>query len=92
MYNNNYHFGSILMDPELKTNLLNFETYKRFALMLIFVLIYSIVELIIYATAIFQILHLLITGKMHTELKRFAKLSKIDYTLPKLYLSLEYVV
>ncbi|MDH5464699.1 MAG: DUF4389 domain-containing protein [Thiovulaceae bacterium] len=61
------------MDPELKTNLLNYETYKRFALMLVFVIIYSIVELIIYATAIFQIIHLLITGKMHTVLKNFAK-------------------
>ena len=61
------------MDPKLKNNLLNFETYQRFALMLVFVLIYSIVEIIVYAVALFQIIYLLFTGNMHIEVKKFAK-------------------
>lgn len=61
------------MDPKLKTNLLNFQTYQRFALMLVFVLIYSVVELVIYAVALFQIVSLLVVGAVHDELRNFSR-------------------
>ncbi len=59
------------MNPQLKEHLLNIKTWQRFALMLIFVLIYGIVELIVYAVAIFQFGVLLFTGALHENLKSF---------------------
>lgn len=59
------------MSEEMKNNLLNIKTYQRLALMLIFVVIYGIVELIIYAIAIFQWGVLLFTGKLYANLKEF---------------------
>ncbi len=61
------------MNDDLKQNLLNLSAYKRLGVMVVFVLIFSIVELIIYAVALFQILFLLFTGSTHTELKKFAQ-------------------
>lgn len=61
------------MNDDLKKNLLNIEAFQRFALMLLFVLAFTIVELVIYAIAIFQVLHLLFSGTVHQELKAFAQ-------------------
>ena len=59
------------MNEDLKKNLLNIEAFQRLALMLLFVLIFTVVKLVVYAVAIFQLLHLLFTGSTHEELKNF---------------------
>jgi len=60
------------MNEELKKNLLNIEVFQRFAFMVLFSLIFLVVKLVVFAVAIFQLLHLLFTGKLHEELKSFA--------------------
>ncbi len=59
------------MNPELKKNLLNADTYKRLAFMVIFAIVYGIVELVIYAVAIAQFFILLFKGELNVELKTF---------------------
>lgn len=61
------------MNEDLKKNLLNIDAFQRLALMVLFVLIFTVVKLVVYAVAIFQLLHLLITGDTHQELKNFGK-------------------
>jgi hypothetical protein len=60
------------MNEEMKKNLLNIEAFQRLALMVLFFLVFAVVELVIYAIALFQIVYLLFTGNPHEELKRFA--------------------
>jgi len=60
------------MNEDLKKNLLNIEAFQRFAFMLLFVLVFMVVKIVIYAIAAFQLLHLLFTGTLHDELKSFA--------------------
>ena len=60
------------MNEDIKKNLLNIEAFQRLALMVLFILVFAVVELVIYAIALFQIIYLLFTGDIHEELKRFA--------------------
>lgn len=60
------------MNEDLKKNLLNIEAFQRFAFMLLFVLVFMVVKLVVFAIAVFQLLHLLFTGSLHHELKNFA--------------------
>lgn len=60
------------MNEDLKKNLLNLEAFQRFAFMVLFSLIFLVVKLVVFAIAIFQLLHLLFTGNLHEELKTFA--------------------
>ncbi len=59
------------MNEDLKKNLLNIDAFQRLALMVLFVLIFTVVKLVVYAVAIFQLLYLLVTGTTHDELKKF---------------------
>ena len=70
------------MNQDLKENLLRIDSLKRLALMLVFGLIYTIAELLVYAIAIFQIVYLLIKGELQSEVRNFAKsLSKYIYEI-----------
>jgi len=60
------------MNEDLKKNLLNLEAFQRFAFMVLFSLVFLVVKLVVFAIAIFQLLHLLFTGNLHEELKTFA--------------------
>jgi hypothetical protein len=72
------------MNEDLKKHLLNIETFQRLALMVLFVLIFTVVKLVIYAVAIFQLLHLLFTGSTHDELKTFgSSLSIFTFDITK---------
>lgn len=72
------------MNPETKNNLLNADTYKRLAFMVIFILIFGIVELVIYAIALGQIIHLLFRGTHQEEVKAIGtSVSSYTYDIVK---------
>ena len=70
------------MNEDLKNNLLRKDSFKRLGLMILFIFIYTIAEIVVYAIAIFQIAYLFIMGDLQQEVKGFAKsLSRYVYEI-----------
>ena len=61
------------MDESIKQNLQARDTWKRILFMLLFGLIYSFAELVIFAVVLFQIGSILITGQKNVKLLKFGQ-------------------
>lgn len=61
------------MDESIKQNLQARDTWKRILFMLLFGLIYSFAELVIFAVVLFQIGSILITGQKNAKLLKFGQ-------------------
>jgi len=70
------------MKDELKANMTSAESWKRGFFMLLFLLFYSLAEMVVLAIALFQFGSSLITGSINEQLKRFgASLSVYIYQI-----------
>lgn len=61
------------MEPSLRQHLTAGATWRRGVFMLVFVVIYSLAELLVAAVAVFQFLAVLFTGRPHARLEPFAR-------------------
>ena len=70
------------MDNEVKENIKNRSTWIRFLYMLLFVVFYSVAELVIWAVVLFQVAVNLFTGKSNERLLLFGnQLSRYVYEI-----------
>ena len=63
----------VQMDPELKENISNTNTWGRLVLMLLFGIIYSVAEIVLMAVVFIQFCFVLITNAKNPRLLRFGK-------------------
>lgn len=61
------------LDPELKKNVSQHNTWLRGLYMILFALIYSVAEVVVAAVAIFQFLLVLVTGHPNERLREFGQ-------------------
>lgn len=61
------------MDGDVKRNLGSVATWQRGLFMLLFLVIYSVVEAVWFLTALYQFIHRLITGAPRANVREFSE-------------------
>ncbi|MDH5391722.1 MAG: DUF4389 domain-containing protein [Gammaproteobacteria bacterium] len=61
------------MDEELKQNLKSHDTWSRILYMLLFVILYSLAEVVLTAVVVFQLILILLTGHKNERLLKLGQ-------------------